>query len=612
MRIVAAGFACALVLATGCSGASPSSSLLPVAAAGADGRTATAHVDIKIPQSSATRSTANARGRRPAYVSPATQSITVQVDGGRPTVQNLTPASPECAAAGAGFPLNCTVPVSASPGLHALTFVTYDQLNAAGNRLSTNGIDVTFVAGKNPAIPVTLAGVPASLQMVPLVPSNAFTGNTSAGVAFSGAAQPVLIAALDADGNYIVGPGAPSFAASVSGASAGSRIGVTPASDANPNEFTLTAAGIGTATLAIVATPSATMAGSALRLNVPLTAAALTTTIAGSPGIARFADGTGTSASFYSPAGVAYDSKSGDLYVTDTVNCAIRRVTPGNGTANSGVVTTIAGTPGSCGFADGTGAGAHFNLPSGIAYDAVTGDLYVTDTSNCAIRQVTLAGVVTTVAGAAGSCGFADGTGPSANFFAPAGIVDDPAGNLYVTDTDSCAVRKVTTAGVVTTVAGSASCGFADGSGARARFNRPDGIAYDAVASSLYVTDSTNCSIRKVTLSGVVTTIAGNGPTSCGYADGTGTAASFYGTAGIAYDATTANLYVTDTYTCTIRQVTTGGVVTTIAGNVQGCAFADGAGTSAFFYEPAGIANDAGGNLYVTDTYNQTVRQVQP
>ena len=548
MKFTTASVACAIVLLTGCAGGGGSpSSLLPTAP-GAHAQAATAYVVIKIPQSASSRSAASVR--RPAYVSPATQSITVQVDAAAPTVQNLTPTSPECASAGAGFPLNCTVPVNASPGVHALTFVTYDKLNAAGNRLSANGINVTFVAGKNPAIPVTLAGVPASLQLVPRVPSTAFSGNTAVGVTFSGAAQAMLIATLDADGNYIVGPGSPSLAVSVTGASAGSRIGVTAASKSNPNEFTLTAAGIGTATLTVVATPSAALAGSPLHLTVPLTATAYTTTLAGNPGVARFADGTGTNANFYSPAGLASDSAGANLYVTDTVNCAI--------------------------------------------------------------RKVTLAGAVTTIAGSATSCGFADGTGSSAHFFAPAGIASDPAGNLYVTDTDNCAIRKVTTAGVVTTIAGSPSCGFTNGTGTSARFNRPDGIAYDASTSSLYVTDSTNCSIRKVTLSGVVTTIAGNGPTSCGYADGTGPAANFYGLAGIAYAAATANLYVTDTYTCTVRQVTTAGVVTTIAGNVQGCGFADGAGTLAYFLEPVGIANDAAGNLYVTDTYNQVVRQVQP
>ena len=610
MKFTTASVACAIVLLTGCAGGGSSpSSLLPTAP-GAHAQAATAYVVIKIPQSASSRSAASVR--RPAYVSPATQSITVQVDAAAPTVQNLTPTSPECASAGAGFPLNCTVPVNASPGVHALTFVTYDKLNAAGNRLSANGINVTFVAGKNPAIPVTLAGVPASLQLVPRVPSTAFSGNTAVGVNFSGAAQAMLIATLDADGNYIVGPGSPTLTVSVSGASTGSRIGVTAASKSNPNEFTLTAAGIGTATLTVVATPSATLAGSPLHLTVPLTATAYTTTLAGNPGVARFADGTGTAANFYSPAGLASDSAGANLYVTDTVNCAIRKVTRGNGTPNTGVATIIAGAPGTCGFADGTAASAQFNQPSGIAYDANTGNLYVTDTSNCAIRKVTLAGAVTTIAGSATSCGFADGTGSSAHFFAPAGIASDPAGNLYVTDTDNCAIRKVTTAGVVTTIAGSPSCGFTNGTGTSARFNRPDGIAYDASTSSLYVTDSTNCSIRKVTLSGVVTTIAGNGPTSCGYADGTGPAASFYGIAGIAYAAATANLYVTDTYTCTVRQVTTAGVVTTIAGNVQGCGFADGAGTLAYFLEPVGIANDAAGNLYVTDTYNQVVRQVQP
>ncbi|MGC8486557.1 MAG: hypothetical protein ACP5O6_13140, partial [Candidatus Baltobacteraceae bacterium] len=226
------------------------------------GAAANAHVVISIPKGTAST------GRAPAYVSPATQSISVAVDGGTPTVQNLSPSSPNCSSAGTAYPLNCTVPVSAAAGVHSLTFITYDQPNAAGNQLSANSISVTFVAGQNPAIPVTLAGVPASFQLASattMSPSS-ISGSATAGYYFfMGATSKILIVTLDADGNYIVGPGAPTIAASLTGVTAGSGIAIAPAGGGNPNLFTLASTGAGSATLALSATPSAALAGSALK-----------------------------------------------------------------------------------------------------------------------------------------------------------------------------------------------------------------------------------------------------------------------------------------------------------------------------------------------------------
>ena len=153
----------------------------------------------------------------------------------------------------------------------------------------------------------------------------------------------------------------------------------------------------------------------------------MVTTLAGLAGSSGSANGTGSAARFYYPFGVAVDS-AGNVYVADTGNNTIRKVTP------AGVVTTLAGLAGSSGSADGTGSAARFNYPSGVAVDSA-GNVYVADTGNNTIRKVTPAGVVTTLAGLAGSPGSADGTGSAARFYYPHGVAVDSAGNVYVADT---------------------------------------------------------------------------------------------------------------------------------------------------------------------------------
>ena len=612
----------------GAGGAGPAAVLPGSPGLPTTGAAANAHVVISIPKPSAST------GRTPAYVSPATQSISVAVDGGTPTVQNLSSSSPNCSSAGAAYPLNCTVPVSAAAGSHTLTFITYDQPNAAGNKLSANSISVTFVAGQNPAIPVVLAGVPTSFQVASataMSPSS-IVGSATTGYQFLMAStSKMLIVALDADGNYIVGPGAPTIAASLTGVTAGSGIAIAPVGGGNPNLFALASTGAGSATLALSATPSASLAGSALTANIPLTAAALVTTVAGKAGVSGLVDGTGTSAEFGGPYGVAYNSANGNIYVVD--DCTIREMTPGNGTANSATVTTIAGSA-TCGDVDGTGTGAKLDYPGGIAYDAANGNLYFPD--QCSIRQVTPgngtanSGVVTTIAGNYTTCGEVDGTGTGAQFDYAYGIAYDAANHdLYVTDESGCTVRQIDpgngtlNSGVVITIAGNpSSCTSSDGTGTSATFNNVEGVAVDSANGDLYVTDY--CSVRQVTIgngtanSGVVTTIAGNNNT-CGYVDGTGTAAQFATYLnGIGYDSTNGDLYVSDDDNCNLRQVTPGngtansGVVTTIAGgNSTQCSFADGFGNLARFYYPYFPAYDPTNNsLYVGD-YNYTIRQVQ-
>jgi len=271
------------------------------------------------------------------------------------------------------------------------------------------------------------------------------------------------------------------------------------------------------------------------------------TTLAGLAGTSGATDGTGTAALFNQPYAVAVGS-GGDLYVSDTDNNLIRKVTP------QGVVTTLAGGANG-GSVDGNGTAALFRSPSGIAIDS-SGNLYVADTGNNSIRKITPAGVVTTLAGTEGTAttadevgaispsGSTDGTGAGASFSQPTGLAIDSAGNLFVTDLGNETIRKVTAAGVVTTVAGKAGQpGATDGTGSAALFNGPLGIAVDS-SDNVFVADTSNSVIRKVTSAGVVTTVAGL-PNNYAVVEGTGSAVVFDVPVGIAIDAT-GNLYVSE------------------------------------------------------------------
>jgi len=324
------------------------------------------------------------------------------------------------------------------------------------------------------------------------------------------------------------------------------------------------------------------------------------TTLAGTAGSIESTDGTGAAARFKKPYGVAVDA-AGNVYVADTNNHTIRKIT------SAGVVTTLAGTAGSIESTDGTGAAARFNYPGGVAVDAA-GNVYVADTINHLIRKITSAGVVTTLAGTAGSFGSADGTGAAARFEYPYGVAVDTAGNVYVADTDNSTIRKISPGGVVTTLAGTAGTPESDdGTGAAARFKYPSGVAVDA-AGNVYVADRNNHLIRKITSGGAVTTLAGSAGTS-GSTDGTGAAARFNFPWGVAVDAA-GNVYVADSFNYTIRKITSGGVVTTFAGSAGSFGSTDATGAAASFNQPAGVAVDTAGNVYVADYGNNTIRKI--
>jgi sugar lactone lactonase YvrE len=323
------------------------------------------------------------------------------------------------------------------------------------------------------------------------------------------------------------------------------------------------------------------------------------TTLAGTAGSWGSTDDTGNAARFYNPMGITTDGSN--LYVADTYNRTIRKVV-----ISSGVVTTLAGTASVSGSTDGAESAARFYSPYGITTDGM--NLFVADRSNHTIRKIVISsGVVTTLAGTAGSSGATDDMGTAASFYNPYGITTDGM-NLFVADWSNHTIRKIViSSGVVTTLAGTAgSLGSTDDTGTAARFIYPRGITTDG--TNLYVADTSNHTIRKIVISsGMVTTLAGTAGSS-GSIDGTGNAARFYSPSGITTDGT--NLYVADTSNHTIRKIViSSGVVTTLAGTSGSSGSTDGTGNAARFYFPRGITTD-GTNLYAADAGNNIIRKI--
>jgi len=305
-------------------------------------------------------------------------------------------------------------------------------------------------------------------------------------------------------------------------------------------------------------------------------------------------------APFSHPRGLAVDS-TGNIYVASMRAHAIYRMTP------AGEITILAGKPGSPGSADGAGSAARFCYPQGIAVNDA-GDVFVADSGNNTIRRITPAGMVATLAGQARLVGSADGVGKNARFNYPNSVAVDSAGNVYVADLYNAVIRKVTPERVVTTLAGRAgSAGSIDGKDGAARFNFPVSVAVDN-ADNIYVADVYNNAIRKVTPRGIVTTLAGKLTYNVGIADGIGNNAQFCNPAGLAVDSA-GNVYVADTGNQTIRRITPSGEATTLAGLAGHAGNADGTGSSARFWLPLGIALDRAGNLYVADLGNASIRK---
>jgi DNA-binding beta-propeller fold protein YncE len=320
-------------------------------------------------------------------------------------------------------------------------------------------------------------------------------------------------------------------------------------------------------------------------------------TLAGST--VGFADGSGTTAQFNGPSGVAV-APDGTVYVADTNNHRIRATDP-----TTGEVTTLAGN-GFAGFVDGPGGTAQFSVPFGVAV-APNGTVYVADTNNHRIRAIDpTTGTVTTLAGT-DNAGYADGPSDTAQFNGPTGVTVDPNGTVYVADNFNNRIRAIDPiTAQVTTLAGSGS-GFADGPSATARFFRPFGVAV-APNGTVYVADYLNHRIRAIDpTTGTVTTLAGNG--TAGFFDGPGATAQFTGPSGVTVNSD-GTVYVADRGNQRIRAIeSTTGQVTTFAGNGT-AGFVDGPGATAQFNGPSGVTVDPDGVVYVADFDNHRIRKI--
>ncbi|MBI5478213.1 MAG: hypothetical protein HY906_05115 [Deltaproteobacteria bacterium] len=328
------------------------------------------------------------------------------------------------------------------------------------------------------------------------------------------------------------------------------------------------------------------------------------TTLAGAAGIEGSSDGTGTGARFHRPTGIATDGNY--VYVADAGNATIRRIG-----LLDGSVLTIAGAVGQKGILDGDpGTSARFTDLRGMAYNAQK--LYAID--GCAVRVVDLSTAtfaVSTFVGAVRVCGSTDATGASARFASPEALAVINSGNLYVADTWNHTIRLVTTGGVVTTPFGQAGAsGSDDGMGNTARFFMPGGITSADSEGALYVSDTANNTIRRIPLlAGPVTTVAGSIGV-VGSSDGAGSAARFNAPAGLG--SSIYGLLIADTNNGTVRRLGANpAVVSTIAGAAPNPGSGDGTGTSARFDRPAGLAT-VGNELLVGDLGGCVVRQVSP
>jgi uncharacterized protein YjdB len=330
------------------------------------------------------------------------------------------------------------------------------------------------------------------------------------------------------------------------------------------------------------------------------------TTVAGNGTAGYSGDGgAATAAALQNPHAIAIDN-SNNLYIVDNWNHRIRKVSP------SGIISTFAGN-GTLGYSGdgGLATSASLYYPENIAID-ISGNVYISDVGNNRIRRVSSTGIITTIAGN-GSAGFSGdgGAATAASLNAPKGVCIDNTGNLYISDNNNNRIRKVSSTGVITTIAGNGSAGFSGDGGVAtaASLNAPTGIISDAIGN-LFIADFNNNRIRKVSSTGVISTIAGNGSAGFSGDGGAATAAGLNYPTGIAIDNSN-TIYIPDNINDRIRKVSSTGIISTIAGNgYTGFSGDGGAATSASLNKPQGIAVDGIGNLYFADQFNQRIRSL--
>lgn len=338
-------------------------------------------------------------------------------------------------------------------------------------------------------------------------------------------------------------------------------------------------------------------------ISLPATAAGSppaywVTTLAGTSSVGA-ADGQGSAARFHRPQGVAVDT-AGNTYVADSDNSTLRKISP------TGTVSTLAGAAGQPGAADGIATAARFNFPASLVCDVV-GNLFVADANNHAIRRITPAGDVTTYAGKLGISGDADGPRLTARFHRPEGLALDPSGNLYVADAGNHTIRRISPAGDVTTLAGSSGQpGLVDASGAAARFNMPFRITVGP-EGILYIAEAGNYDIRRLTPAGEVSTVY-----HARYVSLYGSRSYTNAPAGLSVSAT-GRLFFADTTTDTISELLLPrDESTVIAGAENSWGDTDGPAASACFNGPNALALDGAGNLLIAELGNNTVRRLTP
>ena len=321
-----------------------------------------------------------------------------------------------------------------------------------------------------------------------------------------------------------------------------------------------------------------------------------TLTVVAGNGICEFSGdgGPARNASLGEPNDVAVDA-DGNIYIADTGNGRIRRVSA------NGIISTVAGNGDFAFSGDGGPAtSASLFVPQGVAVDA-GGNLYISDTGNHRVRRVTPAGVISTVVGT-GEPGFSGDGGPAADamLIQPVGLAFDSSGNLYIADGGNDRIRKVTPAGIITTVAGGGDTVGDGGPAAAARINEPTGVAVSA-AGDVYFSDTNNLRIRKVTSGGTISTIAGNGNFKFSGDGGPATSAALNSPSSVAVDIL-GNLYIADEFNQRIRKISSDGIITTVAGTGERVFSGDGGpATSVSLASPKGVALDAVGNFYIAD-----------
>ena len=334
--------------------------------------------------------------------------------------------------------------------------------------------------------------------------------------------------------------------------------------------------------------------------------AQIISTVAGNGTAAYGGDGgAATAAQLKPPVGVLLDN-AGNLYIADSNNNVIRKVSP------AGIISTVAGNGASAYSGDGGAAtSAGLKYPTSVALDAA-GNLYIADAINNVIRKVNAAGIISTVAGNGAAAYSGDGgAATSAKLNYPNGVTVDGAGNLYISDTNNNVIRKVSPAGIISTVAGNGVAGFSGdtGSATAAQLTLPFSAALDSVGN-LYIADASNNVIRKVNAAGIISTVAGNGIQGYSGDGGAATSAKLKDPTGVVLDSA-GNLYIADANNSVIRKVSTAGIISTVAGNgTNGFSGDGGSATAAQLSAPYGIALDSAGNLYVADYSNNRIRKI--